>query len=67
MMTTQAHPPAATTKATCNKQKENFTVNEKMKSNEKKLITGVSPGQYFSNSSSIGNTNGYYIKNSVRE
>lgn len=27
----------------------------------------MSPGQYFSNSSSMGNTNGYYIKNSVRE
>jgi len=66
MMTTQAHQPN-TTKTTSTKQNNNYTLNEKMKSNEKKLITGVSPGQYFSNSNSIGNTNGYYIKNSVRE
>jgi len=64
LSTQQQHQPIAT-KTTNNKQ--NGHVNEKMKSNEKKLITGVSPGQYFSNSNSVGNTNGYYIKNSVRE
>jgi len=66
MLSTQQQPPA-TIKSTTNKFQHNGHGGEKMRSHDKKVATGVSPGQYFSNSVSVGNTNGYYIKNSVRE
>ena len=66
LSTQQQHP--STIKSTTNKFQHNgHHGGEKMKSNDKKIAAGVSPGQYFSNSVSVGNTNGYYIKNSVRE
>lgn len=64
MLNTQSQPVSNPAKANTKAQNGECT---KVKSNDKKMVNGMSPGQYFSNSSSMGNTNGYYIKNSVRE